>query len=483
MANKATLKSLRWYLLLTLILSLLIPFNRHSFFDLTIPSSLINIDNSTTTNTVQSKPVNDAVTVPSQTAAPRHSPIHVVDIAFILYGVITCFFLFRLTSQFYLIWTCYRKADKEKRGTFTIVWNDRHKQPFSFFNLLFLNRAYVAEEQQEQIIAHEKIHMLQYHSIDIILVELVVAISWFNPVVWLFRNSVQLVHEYLADAGVLESGIDKLQYQALLLNQVAETELVTLYSGFNQSSINKRFIMMRKNHPHPASRYKLLLLIPVTALLIPVTGCLNGRSQNDITDSEVVTSIAPTKLNVLYIGITNPVNISVSEYAANDITVSIDNGSITGKNGEYIVKPHQAGKAVITVAAKGKTIKETEFRVKYLPPPVVALKPFTGKADLIKGGDISKDDLLKADGLRITIENSEYELPMKITSFDAVVRAADKTVVKTASTAEDKYSAEQIDLIKSLNKGQQVTFENIVATGPGGSRKTPFVMEFSIAGK
>ena len=69
---------------------------------------------------------------------------------------------------------------------------------------------------------------------------------------------------------------------------------------------------------------------------------------------------------------------------------------------------------------------------------------------------------------------------MKIASFDVVVRAADKTVVKTASTAEDKYSAEQVGLIKSLDKGQKVTFENIVATGPGGNRKTPFVMEFSI---
>ena len=221
-------------------------------------------------------------------------------------------------------------------------------------------------------------------------------------------------------------------------------------------------------------------MIPVTALLLPVTGCLNGRSQNEVTDSAVVTSIAPTKLNVLYIGVENPVNISVSDYAADDITVSIDNGSITGQNGEYIVKAHHAGKAVITVAAKGKTIKETEFRVKYLPPPVVALKPFPGQAGLIKGGDISKDELLKSDGLRITIENSEYELPMKIASFDVVVRAADKTVVKTASTAEDKYSAEQVDLIKSLDKGQKVTFENIVASGPGGNRKTPFVMEFSI---
>jgi gliding motility-associated protein GldM len=238
--------------------------------------------------------------------------------------------------------------------------------------------------------------------------------------------------------------------------------------------------MMRKNHPHATSRYKLLLLIPVTTLLISVTGCLNGYSQNEAADSKVV---APTKLNVLYVGLENPVNIPVPEYAADDITVSIDNGSITGKNGEYIAKPHQPGKAVISVAAKGKTIKQTEFTVKFLPPPVVALKPLAGSSGLIKGGSISKDELLKADGIRITIEDSEYKLPMTIASFDMVVRATDKSVAKSAGSTQDKYSAEQVNLIKSLDKGQQVFFENIVVTSLKGNRKTPMIMEFTISGK
>lgn len=478
LANKATMQSLRWYLLFSLLISLLIPFNRYSFFNINIATSTSRVDNVTTATTPASDASGNIIT-PATKAARSQIPF--LSVVCILYSVITGYFLLRLGRQFYLIWACYRRSQKEKRGTYTIVWNEQHKKPFSFFKFLFLNRAYVTPAQQSPITAHEKVHMFQYHSVDIILVELVTAITWFNPVVWLFRNSVQLVHEYLADAGVLDSGMDKLQYQALLLNQIAEAELVTLYSGFNQSSINKRFIMMQTNHPRRASRYKLLLLIPVTALLIPATGCLNGRSTTDST--EVVTTIAPTKLNVLYIGIENPVNISVSEYAAEDITVSIDNGSITGKNGEYIVKAHTPGKAVITVSAKGKTIKETEFRVKYLPPPVVALKGFSDKDGLIKGGDISKNELLKADGLKLTIENSEFELPMKIASFDMVVRAADRSVIKSASTSEDKFSAEQVELIKSLEKGQHVTFENIAATSPGGNRKTPMIMDFTITGK
>ncbi|OQP66503.1 hypothetical protein A3860_13540 [Niastella vici] len=481
LANKTTLQSLRWYLLFSLLISLLIPFNRYSFFTFNIAKSTSRVNNVVTNTFTGTDASGNTATPATKVPARERSAIPVLSIVGMLYCIITGYFLVRLVRQFYLIWTCYRSSEKEKKGAYTIVWNGQHKKPFSFFRLLFLNRSFVTPEQQEQITAHEKVHMLQYHSFDIILVEIVTAITWFNPVVWLFRNTVQLVHEYLADAGVLDSGINKLQYQALLLNQIAETELVTIYSGFNQSSINKRFIMMQTDHPNRASRYKLLLLVPITSLLIPVTGCLNGRSSSDST--EVVTTIAPTKLNVLYIGIDNPVSISVSEYAADDITVSIDNGSITGKNGEYNVRPHVAGKAVITVAAKGKTIRESEFRVKYLPPPVVVLKPLPGNAGLIKGGDISKEELLKADGIKLTIENSEFELPMKVASFDMVVRAADKSVIKSAGSTQDNFSAEQVALIKSLEKGQHVTIENIAATSPGGNRKTPMIMDFTIRGK
>ena len=138
---------------------------------------------------------------------------------------------------------------------------------------------------------------------------------------------------------------------------------------------------------------------------------------------------------------------------------------------------------MITIAAKGKPVKETEFRVKYLPPPVVALNSFPGKDGLIKGGDISKEELLKADGIKITIENSEFELPMKVASFDMMVRAADRSVIKSAGSTQDKFSAEQVALIKSLEKGQHVTIENITATSPGGNRKTPMIMDFTITGK
>jgi predicted transcriptional regulator len=90
---------------------------------------------------------------------------------------------------------------------------------------------------------------------------------------------------------------------------------------------------------------------------------------------------------------------------------------------------------------------------------------------------------LKAEGIKITIENSEYELPMKVASFDMVVRAADRSVIKSASTTQDKFSAEQVELIKSLEKGQHVTIENIASSGPGGNRKTPMTMDFTIAGR
>lgn len=479
-ANNTALKAHRWYLLLSLFISLLTPLNRHSFFDFTLSPAIAvfnepvnaHIDHST-------QATNSTTTNPLPVVSAKSKPVNYSAIILIVYLTITGILMLRIMRQFYLITTCYRKAQKERAGPLTLVWNTRYKNSFSFFRLIFLNRNTINTNEQPQVIAHEQVHALQYHSIDVLLVELLAAFTWFNPFVWSYRKSVHLVHEYLADAGVLEQGIDTLHYQALLLNQVAEAELVRLPSGFSHSFINKRFFMMQKKQPRAASKYKLLLLVPVTALLLPLLSCVNEHANNN--NAPLVTSIEVTKLNVLYVGVENPVNISVSDHPADAITVTIDNGTITGKEGKYIVKPTTPGKAVIKVATKEKTVQETEFRVKFLPPPVVALKPAANVSKLVKGGDISKEELLKAGGIVLTIENSEFELPIKIASFDIAVLNADKTVAKTASSADAHYSPEQVELINSLKKGQQVNFQNVVAAGPDGAkRKMPFAMDFSI---
>lgn len=116
-----------------------------------------------------------------------------------------------------------------------ILVNSVTENPFSFFGWIFIPGDCLKDEESGNIIIHEGIHASQYHSADNILVELTAALMWFNPIVWMMKRSVHLLHEYLADEGTLGRGIDRLRYQSLLLNQVAEGSLISLSSSFNNS--------------------------------------------------------------------------------------------------------------------------------------------------------------------------------------------------------------------------------------------------------
>jgi len=107
-------------------------------------------------------------------------------------------------------------------------------------------------------------------------------VMWFNPLIWMMKNSMQLVHEYLADEGALGTEIDRLRYQALLINQITEESLICLSSNFNHSLIKKRMKMMTKSKFYRKTKLKILTLIPISISLIFVMSCINGMFAESI---------------------------------------------------------------------------------------------------------------------------------------------------------------------------------------------------------
>jgi hypothetical protein len=171
----------------------------------------------------------------------------------------------------------------------------------------------------------------------------------------------------------------------------------------------------------------------------------------------------------------------VSGYAANAIEVAIDNGTIEGESGEYVIKPVRPGKTLITVKAGGKTVQEKEFKAKFLPPPVVALAPTSATVSLVKGGNISKEDLVKSGGVIVAVENADIDLQFKVLSFTLGTIINNNEQGTTTVSNSDKFSAEQVKLIQSLKKGQRIIIDGITAAGPNGKpRKLPMSMVFTI---
>jgi beta-lactamase regulating signal transducer with metallopeptidase domain len=116
--------------------------------------------------------------------------------------------------------------------------------PFSFFRYVFVRDEMVGTPEFDHILAHERTHIQQKHSLDLIFVQLLAAFLWFNPVIWLLIKSLKTTHEYIADKKIINSGYSLVEYQTLLLKQLISNNSFGLVHNFNLSFIKKRITMM-----------------------------------------------------------------------------------------------------------------------------------------------------------------------------------------------------------------------------------------------
>jgi len=149
-----------------------------------------------------------------------------------------------------------------------IVFVDRGYSPFSFFNLVFIRKEYYVDGKLTPVLTHEKVHIRQFHTLDLLLAEIVTIIQWFNPFAWLLGRSIKSNHEFLADEGVLKEGFLKRDYQTLILNEAMGLQVNNLTNNFNVSLIKNRITMMTKSRSGSWAVSKLLVSIPAIFFLV-----------------------------------------------------------------------------------------------------------------------------------------------------------------------------------------------------------------------
>ena len=214
--------------------------------------------------------------VESATAAKEPFFSFLTDPAtYIIYASVSALLLVIFLANLIRILRLYFLSEKKELFRHRILVNSETKNPFSFFGWIFIPANYLKDEETGNIVIHEKIHASQYHSADNILIELTTALMWFNPLVWMMKRSVHLVHEYLADEGTLVRGIDRIRYQSLLLNQAAEGSLISLSSSFN-NSLKKRMIMMTNYSNRINKKGRVLYMIPLGLIMFSVAGIISG---------------------------------------------------------------------------------------------------------------------------------------------------------------------------------------------------------------
>ena len=147
----------------------------------------------------------------------------------------------------------------------TLAVVDLPVAPFSWMHTIVLSRIDY-EECNPSILAHERGHIQLHHSWDIVFVEVLTALQWFNPVVWLLRRDLRTVHEYEADASVLSSGSDMSQYIQLLMRKAMGTKACILANGINNSVLKKRVTMIIKPKSNRWQCLRLAYLLPLIAV-------------------------------------------------------------------------------------------------------------------------------------------------------------------------------------------------------------------------
>lgn len=214
------------------------------------------------------------------------------SLGFIYWGIVAFLcgrFLVQLSSILWLAHTSERVVIHE-----TPVYALRKAAgPFSFFRMVFLHPESHSDKETDEILTHECTHVSQWHSIDVILSEMMCMACWFNPFVWLLKREVRHNLEYLVDNTVIQSGYDSKSYQYHLLGLAHHQSVTTLYNSFNVLHLKNRIMMMNKKRSPGIVRTKYLIFIPLVGILmllsnIEAVARLTVRLANEATVSNAM---------------------------------------------------------------------------------------------------------------------------------------------------------------------------------------------------
>ena len=159
-----------------------------------------------------------------------------------------------------------RSNRKEKiDNDITLYIHQKKVAPFSWMKLIAISEVDL-EKNGKAILAHERAHIRNRHSWDLLFAQVNVFLQWFNPAVWLWINELKTIHEYEADEWVIRHDMDARNYQLSLIESVVGTRRFTMANSFNQSLLNKRITMMNKGRSHQWACLKYLFVLPVVAI-------------------------------------------------------------------------------------------------------------------------------------------------------------------------------------------------------------------------
>jgi len=216
------------------------------------------------------------------------------DIFFALYIVGFTVMLFRFAKNLYDIYTTTKRNKNFKSDSVTIILLQENCLPHTFLNYIFLHeKSFLNGEIPHEILQHEKTHAQQWHSVDIIMIEIIKTIFWFNPIFHAYKKAMQRNHEFLADEQVVKEKCNIGEYQTQLLNYISTEQRYLLTSNINYSLTKKRFIMMTTIVSNQKIYIKISKLVLLLLCLTSAFGTTAIAQKKPTTELQVEATAEP----------------------------------------------------------------------------------------------------------------------------------------------------------------------------------------------
>ncbi|MCF7559954.1 M56 family metallopeptidase [Sabulilitoribacter multivorans] len=242
----------RFYLIAAILISIGIPFITFIQYVEVQPLNFTNdINNINTADLIESKTFMD----------------YLPTILWTVYILGAALFLFRFIKNLFHLFKTIQENPKLKTQNFINVLLKDLIAPHTFFNYIFLNKVkYDNHQIPREVLLHEQTHARQKHALDILFIEILQIIFWFNPLLYFIKKDIKLNHEFLADQAVINKGINTKHYQQLLLAFSSNASNYQLANAINYSLIKKRFTVMKTKTSKTSFWLRSLLLLPLLAI-------------------------------------------------------------------------------------------------------------------------------------------------------------------------------------------------------------------------
>ncbi|WP_353078118.1 M56 family metallopeptidase [Flavobacterium sp.] len=257
----------RFYLLISVLISLIIPFVTFEFIEFVETAPVIQYYEPI--NIEKAKVVLNQNPTIEKVITAQESIDYLPYVFWSIYVSISLIFLFRFSKNYFKLIVKSKINPSVKYKNASLILLEEKTLPHTFLNFIFVNSEdFKNKNIEDELFAHEMVHVNQKHTLDILFIEFLKALFWFHPLFYLYKKAIQLNHEFLADEEIVNTYNNVPYYQNLLLHKSNGNTTIYLASNLNYLITKKRLLMMTKNTSKKIALLKKVAAFPILAGLI-----------------------------------------------------------------------------------------------------------------------------------------------------------------------------------------------------------------------